>query len=189
MCRHSEIWTVAGVVRRQAAINPQPPYQRGPVWTLAQKQLLVDSILRDLDIPKLYLRELAEEDWLHEVIDGQQRMRAICEFRADAYPLAVECDAVPAHDIGGKLYSQFPTTYRTSRPVRTPLRDFPRRQPSRSGGDVPASAERHDAQGRRKAQRLPRRDEPLVRELPILRSSPGCRLRTTGSATTNWRRR
>jgi hypothetical protein len=108
MRRHSEIWTVAGLCRRQAAINPQPAYQRGPVWTVAQKQLLIDSILRDLDVPKLYLREVAEGDFVHEVIDGQQRMRAVTEFRADRYPLAPECDAIPEHRIAGRTYSELP---------------------------------------------------------------------------------
>jgi hypothetical protein len=30
-------------------INPKPAYQRGPVWPRKQKQLLKDTILRDLD--------------------------------------------------------------------------------------------------------------------------------------------
>lgn len=109
MRRHSEIWTVAGLVRRHPSINPQPPYQRGPVWTPSQKQLLVDSVLRDLDIPKLYLREMPSPDaWMYEVIDGQQRMRALCEFRADAFPLAGDCDAVAGFDIAGKRYGELP---------------------------------------------------------------------------------
>lgn len=108
MRRHSEIWTVAGICRRQAGINPQPAYQRGPVWTLGQKQLLVDSILRDLDVPKLYLRELVRDEFLHEVIDGQQRMRAVCEFRSDQWSLSWECDAVPGCKIAGKKFSQLP---------------------------------------------------------------------------------
>jgi hypothetical protein len=110
MRRHSEIWTVAGVCRRQATINPQPAYQRGPVWTLPQKQLLIDSILRDLDIPKLYLRELCRDDFLHEVIDGQQRIRAICEFRADYWPLSSECDAVAGQKLAGRKFSQVSDT-------------------------------------------------------------------------------
>ena len=31
-----------------------PEYQRDKVWTKYQKQLLIDSILRDIDIPKIY---------------------------------------------------------------------------------------------------------------------------------------
>jgi len=108
MRRHSEIWTVAGVVRRQQAINPQPAYQRGPVWTVQQKQLLIDSILRDLDVPKLYLREVQDDTWRHEVIDGQQRMRAVWEFRADTWPLAQDCDAVAGREVAGTKYSQLP---------------------------------------------------------------------------------
>lgn len=32
-----------------------PSYQRSPVWALSQKQLLIDSILRDIDIPNYTL--------------------------------------------------------------------------------------------------------------------------------------
>ena len=36
-------------------INISPEYQReGGVWTKEKKQLLIDSILNDYDIPKLY---------------------------------------------------------------------------------------------------------------------------------------
>ena len=31
-----------------------PDYQREKVWSLYQKQLLLDSLIRDIDIPKLY---------------------------------------------------------------------------------------------------------------------------------------
>lgn len=41
-------------------INTHPDYQRkGEVWTLQKKQLLIDSILNDYDIPKLYFHQLS----------------------------------------------------------------------------------------------------------------------------------
>ena len=37
------------------AINLNPEYQRnGEIWPLEKRQLLIDSILNDYDIPKLY---------------------------------------------------------------------------------------------------------------------------------------
>ena len=35
------------------SINTNPDYQRPPVWTRSQKQLLIDTILRNYEIPKL----------------------------------------------------------------------------------------------------------------------------------------
>lgn len=34
-----------------------PDVQRELVWTKSQKQLLIDSILKEYDIPKIYFRE------------------------------------------------------------------------------------------------------------------------------------
>ena len=43
-------------------INTSPEYQReGDIWTKEKKQLLVDSILNDSDIPKIYFHTLTPE--------------------------------------------------------------------------------------------------------------------------------
>ncbi|WP_192811643.1 DUF262 domain-containing protein, partial [Pontibacter sp. BAB1700] len=67
-----------------------PDIQReDTAWTLDQKQMLIDSLYNDYDIPKIYLRNSINENnqivwWL---IDGQQRLTAICEFLANEFPL------------------------------------------------------------------------------------------------------
>ena len=43
--------TIHGIRKR---INTNPDFQRPAVWGTSQKQLLVDTILRDYDVPKLY---------------------------------------------------------------------------------------------------------------------------------------
>ncbi len=43
--------------KKRKRIDTNPDYQRPAVWTKAQKQLLIDSILRDFDVPKIYLHE------------------------------------------------------------------------------------------------------------------------------------
>lgn len=58
-------------------IDPNPTYQRSSVWKTPQKQLLIDSILRDFDIPKFYLRVNNSSKFKYEIIDGQQRIRAL----------------------------------------------------------------------------------------------------------------
>ena len=79
-------------------IDPKPQYQRGSVWTLEKKQLLMDSILRSYDIPKFYLREIEHSKYEYEVVDGQQRLRAIWEYMENKYPLgdySKEIDGLP----------------------------------------------------------------------------------------------
>jgi hypothetical protein len=43
-------------------IDVEPAYQRrGDIWTLEKKQLLIDSILNDYDIPKLYFHSISRK--------------------------------------------------------------------------------------------------------------------------------
>jgi len=75
-------------------IKMDPPYQRmGGVWTLEKKQLLIDSILNDYDIPKIYFhiysREEASRSGIkYSVIDGRQRLEAIWGFIKGDYNLS-----------------------------------------------------------------------------------------------------
>src|SRR5712664_261663 len=76
--------TVADLLKLKAAnmLYVNPEYQRGRVWTLAQKKRLVDSVLRGYPIPLIYLHHISKEVAGHkredfEVIDGQQRISAL----------------------------------------------------------------------------------------------------------------
>jgi hypothetical protein len=64
------------------SLNLAPSFQRKPVWTAEMSAYLVDSILNGLPIPEIYLRSTSSEagDTTHEVVDGQQRVRAILAF-------------------------------------------------------------------------------------------------------------
>ena len=69
-------------------IKVDPPYQRnGDVWTIEKKQLLIDSILNDYDIPKLYFHALSltqQKEYGGQfdfsIIDGRQRLETIWSF-------------------------------------------------------------------------------------------------------------
>jgi hypothetical protein len=76
------------------------------VWKKNQKQMLIDSILKNLDIPKVYLREVAGEEICEEIIDGQQRLTAIYEFVSDSFPLDSEMDDVQGCLVAGKYFSE-----------------------------------------------------------------------------------
>ena len=63
-----------------------PDFQRRSVWTQSAKVYLIDTILRRLPIPKVYLRQrvdLETRQSFREVVDGQQRLRAIFDFAED----------------------------------------------------------------------------------------------------------
>ncbi|MXI87801.1 DUF262 domain-containing protein [Sphaerochaeta halotolerans] len=65
-----------------------PKYQRNPVWTENAKSYLIDSILRGYPIPPIYIRQridLTTRKTIREVIDGQQRLRAIIDFYNDKF--------------------------------------------------------------------------------------------------------
>ena len=104
MRRSSEPWPIYTVNTRKADINPKPPYQRGIVWSKSQKQLFVDSILRGFDIPKLYLRRTANQTYEWEIVDGQQRLRAIWEFLRGEYSVSDEADPVGGRKIAAKFF-------------------------------------------------------------------------------------
>ena len=58
------------VFGRKDNIDTQPDYQRPPVWSTSQKRLLIDTILRNYDIPKMYWRQISEKPDKYEVVDG-----------------------------------------------------------------------------------------------------------------------
>jgi len=69
---------------KQLVLNPV--FQRRQVWTKAAKVYLIDTILRRLPIPKVFMRmqvDLNTKKSYREVVDGQQRLRAIIEFAKD----------------------------------------------------------------------------------------------------------
>jgi len=75
-------WTIDDLRDRFVTINLSPTYQReSNIWTLAQKKLLIDSILNGYDIPKFYIHKLAPgEPHKWAVADGKQRLTVIMEF-------------------------------------------------------------------------------------------------------------
>ena len=68
---------------QKKALALQPKFQRRPVWSKRAKSYLIDTILRGLPVPKLYIRQIIDvttKKSVREVVDGQQRLRAIFEF-------------------------------------------------------------------------------------------------------------
>lgn len=67
-----------------------PKYQRNSVWNEKAKSYLMDTILRGLPIPPIFMRQsidVATKKTFREIIDGQQRLRAITEYIDNKYPI------------------------------------------------------------------------------------------------------
>jgi len=61
-----------------------PWYQRRDVWTRSQKSYLINTIHERKPVPSIYIRhriDLESEKSLKEVVDGQQRIRCVLEYR------------------------------------------------------------------------------------------------------------
>lgn len=114
-----EPWPLLTFKEYEKDINPTPTYQRSSVWELEQKQLLVDSILRKIDIPKIYLREVTDGKYQYEIIDGQQRMRAIWDFLNGEFPLSDEAEHLlvkgKEYEVAEKSYEELESVVRIER--------------------------------------------------------------------------
>lgn len=97
------------------SIKVDPEYQRqGEVWNLEKKRLLIDSILNDYDIPKLYFHHLmgwyqndfGQANYKYAVIDGRQRLEAIWDFVDGNYAIGDDFIYLedPGVDIAGLTY-------------------------------------------------------------------------------------
>lgn len=75
------------------SMRPNREYQRGLQWKLRQQQLLIDSIFRGYPLPRFYFERKLSKDPLGnesstlDIIDGQQRIIAMTQFRNDEWPL------------------------------------------------------------------------------------------------------
>lgn len=77
-------------ISQRTKIDMNPPYQRqGRLWSRGDKSFLIDSILNEYDIPKIYMADftygnatLNKTGLPYAIIDGKQRLEAIFEFYA-----------------------------------------------------------------------------------------------------------
>jgi Protein of unknown function DUF262/HNH endonuclease len=93
----------------QGKLNLTPDYQREAVWTTPQKQLLIDSLLNGIDIPKLYFHQRKQIPPEFDVVDGQQRIRAVTEFLEGGFKMAKDADPVDGHPCAGLYFSELAT--------------------------------------------------------------------------------
>lgn len=89
--------------RKQLVLSPK--FQRRSVWKDVAKSFLMDSIIREKPLPKIFIRQITDiktRTTIREVVDGQQRLRTIIDFINDGFRIK------RAHnqEYGEKYFSQ-----------------------------------------------------------------------------------
>jgi len=105
-------WSISSVCGYKSRVDTNPDFQRPAVWSLGQKQLLIDTILRGYDIPKLYWRKTSKSPEKYEVVDGQQRLRTIFEFHAGEFALPKDADDIDGVVVAKLKYEDLPEDLR-----------------------------------------------------------------------------
>lgn len=81
------IQDIQGLAAR-SELDLNPWYQRREVWTRPQKAYLINTIFEQKPVPTIYIRhslDLEKEKSIKEVVDGQQRIKAILEFLGNQF--------------------------------------------------------------------------------------------------------
>ena len=107
------IHEISGKIDRGELI-PDPDWQRGYIWKLKDEQLLIDSIIKGVPIPKFYLTEeydATKEASIHYVVDGQQRIKAIHRFLDNKFSIQIEGKDCFFRDLGRSMQQKI-TTYK-----------------------------------------------------------------------------
>lgn len=68
-----------------------PKFQRRGVWTSPARSYFIDTLLRGMPVPPIYLRILQDDERtkvIREVIDGQQRISAVLDFINNKYAIS-----------------------------------------------------------------------------------------------------
>jgi hypothetical protein len=105
---------LGSVVKRINAnvIDLQPDFQRGDVWAVPKRKKLVDSILRGWQIPPVHV--IRQEEYLLEVLDGQQRLRAIQGFFNNEFPVSGKFEPIDDEvaNLHGKYFKDLPDKFK-----------------------------------------------------------------------------
>ena len=118
------VYSIADFINwhKSDALELSPSFQRRPVWKVGAKSFLMDTIIRGLPIPIIFLRDrkanLGSLKSTREVVDGQQRIRTVLSF---VVPVAVSSaepidsfviSKVHNKDLAGKKFSDLPADIR-----------------------------------------------------------------------------
>lgn len=77
--------------RAGSSLSLSPKFQRRGVWNPAARSFFIDSLLREMPVPPIYMRQMQspEKDRvIREVVDGQQRISSVLDFMEGSYRLS-----------------------------------------------------------------------------------------------------
>lgn len=82
-------------------LDIRPPYQREFVYTGAQREAVIDTILKGFPLNVMYWCE--KDDGTYEILDGQQRTISFCQFCANEFMITYKgilrtWDSMPQED-------------------------------------------------------------------------------------------
>ncbi len=95
-------------------IDLSPKFQRNVVWSTRAQAYLIDTLLRELPIPKIYIKEDIDVrigSSTYRVVDGQQRLTAIYNFLSDN--LILQDDYSKDLGLGGRKFTEIPLDKRS----------------------------------------------------------------------------
>lgn len=75
-----ETWSITRIpdLYKENKLNLNPPYQRNAIWSLQAQRLLIDTIKNNMPMPAFFVQAKGENSY--EMVDGQQRSRAILAY-------------------------------------------------------------------------------------------------------------
>lgn len=92
------------------AIDIDPKFQRRARWSKSQQSKLIDSIVKNIPIPPVYLAEIEGDYGTYEVIDGKQRLTAIHDFLKSE----LELERLDDNPLNGCKYEDLPQKIQNS---------------------------------------------------------------------------
>ncbi|WP_421288613.1 DUF262 domain-containing protein [Aeromonas veronii] len=101
--RESNSVTLATVWENQELkkYDLEPPYQRNSVWSEEKQSFLIDSIIKNIPIPPIFLHQKIDDatgKTVYAVIDGKQRLESIFKFIKGEIPSSSEDETSPLYD-------------------------------------------------------------------------------------------
>ncbi len=80
-----------------------PKFQRRSIWVDKARSYLIDTILRDLPTPKIFMRQSIDDagQTIREIVDGQQRIRTILSYLRNGFRVM---RVHGEEEFGGKYY-------------------------------------------------------------------------------------
>lgn len=119
MSERARLYSVSDFVEWQAngTLELSPSFQRRPVWSQNAKSLLLDTVVRGLPTPIVFLRErtvdLRSLKTVRQVVDGQQRIRTLFSYvrpslLEDYEPSRDDFTVRPSHNksLAGKRFDE-----------------------------------------------------------------------------------